>query len=108
MAAHLTGPTLSCFIDTSDYPDHHTFYAFPTGSDVPHHVSQILEEISSGPSRPIKKTFEDLLGSIHKASREDGDSESDEEDYEAYDQEYVIHSDSKTVPPNLLTSRLQR
>lgn len=94
--------------DTSDYPDHHTFYAFPTGSDVPHHISQILEEVSSGASRHLTKTFEDLLVSIHKASREDVDSESDGEDYEAYDQDDMIRNTGRIIPSSLLTSRLQR
>ena len=70
--------------DQSEYPDHHTFYAFATGSDVHHYITQVVENVASGPSQPIQKTFEKLLAALHIASK-DPEGEDDDEDYEGYD-----------------------
>ena len=72
--------------DQSEYPDHHTFYAFATGSDVHSYITQVLENVASGPSQLIQKTFERLLTALHKASK-DPEGEDDAEDYEGYDAE---------------------
>ena len=72
--------------DQSEYPNHHTFYAFATGSDVHPYVTKVVENVASGPSQLIQKTFERLLTALHKASKEfEGDE--DAEDYEGYDAE---------------------
>lgn len=72
--------------DQSEYPDHHTFYAFATGEDVPLYISHVVENVASGPSQPIQKTFEQLLATLHKASK-DPDGEEDADEYEGYDAE---------------------
>ena len=94
--------------DPSEYPDHHTFYAFRTGSDVPPHISQDIDDVSSGKSRSIKKTFEDLLSSMHKVSHEDDDAEGEGEDYEAYDEDDHDFGASRFSQPTLRPTKLQQ
>lgn len=74
---------------------------------MPHYASQILEDLSSGTSRLMKKTFEDLLFSIYKASREDDDGEGDIEDYDVYDEDDDSFGASKFTQPTLRTKKLQ-
>lgn len=93
-------------LDTSEYPDHHTFYAFSTDSDPPPYISQVIEDVASGKSRTIRKTLEDLLSSIQKASREDDDGET--EDYEAYDEDYHDFDVSRLAQSTLQPRKLQR
>ncbi|KIM73751.1 hypothetical protein PILCRDRAFT_99249 [Piloderma croceum F 1598] len=94
--------------DPSEYPDHHTFYAFST-SDAPSHIGQVVEDVSSGKSRSIKKTFEDFLSAIHKASREDDDGEADAEAdaYDAYDEDDNEFGASRFAHSTLRPKKLQ-
>lgn len=55
----------------------------------------------------MKKTFEDLLFSIYKASREDDDGEGDIEDYDVYDEDDDSFGASKFTQPTLRTKKLQ-
>lgn len=95
-------------VDPSEYPVHHTFYAFCTGSDVPPHISQIIDDVASGKSRSIKKTFEDLLSSIHEVSHENDDPEDEGEEYEAYDEDEHDFGASRFLQPTLLPQKLQQ
>jgi hypothetical protein len=99
--------TEKCLPDPSEYPDHHIFYAFST-SEAPPYIGQVIEDVSSGKSRPIKKTFEDLLFAIHKASREDDDGEAEAEAYEAYDDDYNEFGASRFSHSTLRTQKLQQ
>ena len=60
---------------------------FATSWDAPPHISQVINEVSSGNSCSIKKTFEDLLSSIQKTSREHDDTEGEDEEYDVYDED---------------------
>lgn len=96
-------------LDPSEYPVHHTFYAFRTGSDVPPHISQVIDDVSSGKPRSIKKTFEDLLTSMHKVSREDDDDpEGEGEEYEAYDEDDNDFGVNKFSQPTIRPTSLQQ
>lgn len=92
--------------DPSEYPDHHTFYAFST-SDAAPHIGQVIEDVSTGPSHSIKKTFEGLLSAIHKACGEDEDGEAEAEEYEAYDEDDNTFGASRFAHPTLQHGKLQ-
>jgi hypothetical protein len=69
---------------------------------------QVIDDVSSGKSRPIKKTFEDLLFSIHKASREDDDGEAEAEAYEAYDEDDNEFGASRFAHQTVRPKKLQK
>ena len=94
--------------DPSEYPDHHTFYAFSTADTTDAHIAAVIEEVSSGSSRSIKKTFEDLLCAFHQASREEDDGEAEEEAYEAYDEDDGDFGAGRLAHTSLRPKKLQQ
>lgn len=75
---------------------------------MPRHISQVIDDVSSGKSRSIKKTFEDLLSAIYKASCEHDDPEGEGEEYEAYDEDDTDFGASKFSHPTHHPMKLQK
>ncbi|KII84929.1 hypothetical protein PLICRDRAFT_116954 [Plicaturopsis crispa FD-325 SS-3] len=110
--------------DTSEYPDHHTFFAYSPDADLPAKIQDLVEAISSEPPRPIEDTVEKFLHSVskvtnpdthtkqelrtHQLDDEESDGADDDDDgaYEAYDDlDYFAGPSSKSM---LQLPRLQR
>lgn len=71
-------------------------------------MSQAVEDVSSGKSRPIKKTFEDLLSSIRKASAEEDEDDGEADPYEAYDEDDNDFGTGKLTHSSLRQTKLQQ
>ena len=80
---------------------------FSTSDALPH-IGQVIDDVSSGTSRSIKKTFEDLLFAIHKASREDDDGEAEADPYDAYDEDDNDFGASRFTHSTLRPKKLQQ
>lgn len=111
--------TLSLIIsDTSEYPNHHTFFCFAQDSDPPAYVSQVVESVVDQGSATIEQVVTKILQSIgkklgksaangHAHHHSDDEGEEDEEmDYDAYDDDMMeLSADPKT---NEYAHHLQR
>ncbi|KAF8078632.1 hypothetical protein FPV67DRAFT_1604087 [Lyophyllum atratum] len=84
--------------DTSDYPKSHVFFCSSPDSDLPPHLSNLVESVASDTSRPIPQTIQKILDMLAKGDKDSSsqesqahdveidDDESSTNDYEAFDQ----------------------
>lgn len=75
------------FLDTSDYPGSHQFYAFALEADaLPDHVTAVIEDIADRPPRTLEETIRRLIFDLARAesqgesSGDDGEEASDEDE----------------------------
>ncbi|RDB28698.1 hypothetical protein Hypma_015532 [Hypsizygus marmoreus] len=102
--------------DTSDYPKSHSFFSYSNDADLPPHVLNIVESISSWPSQTIWQTVQKVLTSLARpndivlspqSQDEDIDMEDDESsDYEAFD-EFDTANEGTTSVSKLNLQKIQ-
>lgn len=69
------------FIDTSDYPESHQFYAFALEAEgLSDHVTAVIEGIADRPSRTLQETIRRLIFDLARAESQGESSDDDEED----------------------------
>ncbi|KDQ51732.1 hypothetical protein JAAARDRAFT_497248 [Jaapia argillacea MUCL 33604] len=106
--------------DTSEYPAHHTFFAFSPDSDLPPRVESVIENLSSAKSSSIPETINKILLDLSKSSESKGkhvamnesqdtdEEEGDDTDYEAYeDLDYQFGMVADNVTSAVSPQRLQ-
>jgi len=80
--------TTNLFLDTSDYPENHQFYAFALEADgLPDHVPAVIEGIADRPPRTLHETVRRLILDLARAESQ-GES-SDDDDEEASDEDDI-------------------
>ncbi|TFK43105.1 hypothetical protein BDQ12DRAFT_165045 [Crucibulum laeve] len=104
--------------DTSEYPSSHSCFGYSPDPDISARLQDVVENIASQSSRPLRETLEKLLSSVAKAismskqkarahESETEEEEEEEEDYTYHDFDDFDTTDA-TVHMDVVMTRLKQ
>ncbi len=96
--------------DTSEYPKSHSLFSYCVG-DAPSNIQDVLNDMASAPSRPIREALEHLLSAFAgKPVPVDVVMDASDDDDESVDEQFAMgdFEDYNTTASSLDRSTMQR